>query len=113
MEVVEIMAAFIIWAIAGCFFIGMGIYDILSKKEAAFGFWANAKTLPMENVKAHNRALGILWCVYGVVFILLGVPLLQGQNSAGVLITLLGVMFETIVTMAVYVLVIENKYRKK
>lgn len=107
------MIAFIIWGIFGCFFIGMGMYDMLSKKEVPFGFWANAETLPMENVKAYNRALGLLWIVYGVVFILLGIPLLQGQNSAGILITLLGTMFEAIAAMAVYVVVIEKKYRKK
>ncbi len=107
------MLAFIIWGILGCFFIGMGMYDMLSKKEVPFGFWANAETLPMENVKAYNRALGLLWIVYGVVFILLGIPLLQGQNSAGILITLLGTMFEAIAAMAVYVVVIEKKYRKK
>lgn len=107
------MIAFIIWGILGCFFIGMGMYDMLSKKEVPFGFWANAETLPMENVKAYNRALGLLWIVYGVVFILLGIPLLQGQNSAGILITLLGTMFEAIAAMAVYVVVIEKKYRKK
>lgn len=110
----EMMTAFIIWGIFGCFFIGMGIYDMLSKKEVPFGFWANAETLPMENVKAYNRAVGLLWIVYGIVFILLGLPLLfHGQNSAGIVITLLGTMFEAIAAMAVYVVVIEKKYRKK
>lgn len=109
----ETMIAFMIWAVISCVFIGMGLYDIFSKKEVPFGFWANAKTLPMEDVKGYNRAVGILWIVYGVALMLLGLPLLQGQNSAGILISVLGTMLISIVAMAVYVVVIEKKYRKK
>lgn len=107
------MITFIIWAIFGLFFIGMGIYDFFSKKERPFGFWANAETLQIENVKAYNRALGILWMVYGVLFILLGIPLMAGQNSPYILLSMLGVMFISIAAMVVYVIVIEKKYRKK
>ena len=74
-------AAFIIWASMGVLFIVMGIYDFHSKKEKPFGFWANAEVAPIEDVKGYNRALGILWCVYGVLFTFIGLPLLGGQNS--------------------------------
>lgn len=104
---------FIIWSVCGLFFIGMGIYDFFSKKAKPFGFWANADTLPIENVSAYNRALGKLWIVFGVIFILLGLPLLDGQNSPYIIFSILGMMVEAIVTMAVYILVIEKKYRKK
>ena len=107
------MAAFIIWTVMGCMFIIMGIVDIFSKKQKAFGFWANAQTLPIENIKGYNRALGILWIVYGVVLILLGIPLIKGDDSPWLIITILGTMFEAIAAMAVYVVVIEKKYRKK
>lgn len=107
------MAAFIIWAIMGAGFIGLGIYNIVSKRNTASGFWANAKTLPMEDIQAYNKAVGKLWCVFGVVLILLGVPLLAGQNSPLIIISILGIMIETIVTMVVYTTVIEKKYRKK
>ena len=107
------MVAFIIWAICGLFFVGMGIFDLFSKKEKPFGFWANAETLQIENVKAYNRALGILWIVYGVLFILLGLPLFAGQNSPYILLSILGVMFLSIGAMVVYVTVIEKKYKKK
>lgn len=104
------MLAFIIWAVVGFFFLALGIYSFRAKK--AVGFWANAETLPMENVKAYNNAMGKLWCVYAVIFILLGMPLLAGQNSALVVISILGMVFEMIGTMIVY-LHIEEKYRKK
>ena len=108
----EHLSAFIIWAILGVAFIGLGIYVIFSKKEAAFGFWANAKTFEVTDIKAYNKALGILWIIYGVGFVLLGLPILEGANSAGIVLTILGTMFEAIVAMVIYITVIEKKYRK-
>lgn len=107
------MAAFIMWCVGGAAFILLGIYDIFSKKTRAFGFWANAKTAEVNDIKAYNRALGKLWIVYGVFFILLGIPLLGGQNSPLAIVTIIGSMAEAIVVMAVYILVIEKKYRKR
>lgn len=107
------MFAFFIWLIAGCAFIFLGVYNFKSKKEVAFGFWANTEVFPVNNVKRYNRALGKLWCIFGIVFIILGLPLLKGQNSPYILFSILGVMAEAIVVMAVYVTVIEKKYRKK
>ena len=111
----ERIAAFIIWSIMGLLFSVMGIYDINSKKEKPFGFWANAEVGPIEDVKGYNRALGILWCVYGVLFMLIGLPLLilDEQNAALIMIPVVGVMFISIVAMAVYTVGIEAKYRKK
>ena len=109
----ERLIAFIIWAIIGVLFIVMGIYDFNSKKAKPFGFWANAEVAPIEDVKGYHRALGILWCVYGIVFLFIGLPLLDGQNSGYILIPILGAMFLSIAAMVVYVTVIEPKYRKK
>jgi len=107
--------AFIIWAIMGVLFIAMGIYDMNSKKAKPFGFWANAEVGPIEDVKGYNRALGILWCVYGVLFILIGLPLLilNEQNAGLIIIPVVGAMLISIGAMAVYSVGIESKYRKK
>lgn len=105
--------AFSIWCILSGAFVVLGIYSFLSKKEVAFGFWANAETFPVNDVKAYNRAMGKLWCVFGVVLAVLGLPLLKGQNTAFILLSVLGVMAEAIITMGVYTTVIEKKYRKK
>lgn len=105
--------AFIIWALMGVLFIAMGIYDLSSKKAKPFGFWANAEVASIEDVKGYNRALGILWCVYGVLFVLIGLPLLAGQNSGSIIISMLGTMFISIGAMVAYVVGIEPKYRKK
>ena len=109
----EKIAAFVIWAVIGVLIIIMGIYDLLSKKEKPFGFWANAKVGEIENVKAYNRALGTLWCVYGVLFVLIGLPLLAEENSGLMIIPILGAMFISVGAMAVYTVGIEGKYRKK
>lgn len=104
--------AFVVFALGGLFFIGMGAYCFFAKEARPMGFWANAKPLPMEDVKGYNRALGRLWCVFGVVFIILGLPLLAGQNAGLIVISILGIMFEAIAAMVVYTR-IEAKYRKK
>ena len=105
--------AFIIWALMGVLFIAMGIYYLSSKKAKPFGFWANAEVPSIENVKGYNRALGILWCVYGVLFMLIGLPLLDGQNQSMIIIPILGAMLISIAAMVVYVVGIEPKYRKR
>lgn len=111
----ESLAAFIIWAILGVVFIIMGIYDMNSKTAKPFGFWANAEVEPIEDVKNYNRALGILWCVYGVLFTLIGLPLLilNEENAGLIAIPMVGAMLISIGAMAVYTVCIEPKYRKK
>ena len=109
----EKFLAFTIWAIMALLFIIMGIYCMKSRKTKPFGFWANAEVIQVKDVKGYNRALGKLWCVYGVLFTLMGVPLLNGQNSGFMMITMLGTMFISIGAMVVYVVGIEGKYRKK
>lgn len=102
------MVAFIIWAIGGCIFIGIGIRAVFSDKPV--GFWANIETMKVNDVKGYNRETGILFILYGAIFILLGTPLLGGQNTPFILLSIVGVMFETIGVMAVYSLYITKKY---
>ena len=93
----------------------MGAYDMHSKKTKTFGFWANAEAGSIEDVKAYNCALGRLWCVYGVLFIFMGLPLLMldKQNTGLIAIPMVGTMLISIGAMAYYSIVIEAKYRKK
>lgn len=104
------MAGFIIWAIVGCCFIGLGIFSFFSQK--ATGFWANSKMFEVKDIRGYNHAMGKLWCIFGIVFIGLGIPLLDAQNSPLVLISILGVLIEVIILMIIYTQVIERKYRK-
>lgn len=106
------MIAFLIWALCGVIFIGLGFYAFYAKKTV--GFWANIKTIEIndEDIESYNKAVGILWCVFGVIFIILGIPLFAGQNSPFVFISVLGCILEVIFLMVAY-MKIENKYRKK
>lgn len=54
-----------------------------------------------------------VFIIYGIIFVILGIPLLDGQNTPYVLLSVIGVMVETIVIMAVYSLVIVKKYEEK
>ena len=45
--------------------------------------------------------------------IILGIPLLEGQNTPYILLSVIGVMVETIAIMAVYSLGIVKKYEDK
>ena len=101
---------FVLWSIIGCFFIVLGIYSFFSK--TTMGFWANAKVFEVNNVKKYNSAVGKLFCVFGVVFILLGLPLLSEQSSVWILFSSIGVMIEVITVMVIYTTVIERKYKK-
>ena len=90
-----------------CFIIGLGIKDMFSKNPV--GFWANTETIKVKDVKDYNRASGLLFIIYGIIFVILGIPLLDGQNTPYVLLSVIGVMVETIVIMAAYSLVIVKK----
>ena len=102
---------FIIWAIVGFIIIGIGISAFFSKK--AVGFWTNIKTIQVKDIKGYNRATGMLFICYGIIFVVLGIPLLSGQNSPYILLSVLGVVIETITIMAVYSLVITKKYEER
>lgn len=103
--------AFIIWSLIGCMFICMGIYSCVSKTP--MGFWANAEVFEVSDVKKYNYAMAKLFCIFGMVQIVLGIPLLAGQNSAWILLSVAGIMIESIAAMIVYSLVIEKKYKKE
>lgn len=109
------MIGFVIWSLLGVFIIGLGIKDMFSKNPV--GFWANTETIKVKDVKGYNRASGLLFIIYGIIFVIffviLGIPLLDGQNTPYVLLSVIGVMVETIVIMAVYSLFIVKKYEEK
>jgi len=105
--------AFVIWLLMSIAFVILGIYACISKKEVAFGFWANAAAPEVTDVQGYNKALGKLWVVFGVAFGIIGLPLLAGQNSAIIILSVLGAMFLSVGTMIYYTLAIEARYKKK
>ena len=109
----EIMG-FVIWVICGLLFVGIGIYDYRSKKQV--GFWANFDVPEVEDVIGFNKAVGRLFITYGVVFILIGIPLIPSifyKNVLLVFIPIIGTVFETIWLMVYFVMKIEKDYYPK
>lgn len=109
----EIMG-FVIWVICGLLFVGIGIYDYMSKKQV--GFWANFDVPEVEDVIGFNKAVGRLFITYGVVFILIGIPLIPSifyKNMLLVFIPIIGTVFETIWLMVYFVMKIEKDYYPK
>ena len=104
------MIGFMIYVLCCLLFLGIGISAFKSKEPV--GFWSNLKQVPIDDVKSYNKAVGKLWCVFSVVLILLGIPMLTGQNSPFVFITVIGTIFAVILLMIVYMR-IENTYKKK
>lgn len=104
------MAGFILWVLMGCVFVGFGIRCFFSRNPV--GFWANSKMFEVTDVKNYNRAMGKLWCVFGFLFALLGIPMLADQNSPFILLSVIGSLIWAISFMAVYELVIRRKYQK-
>lgn len=109
----EGIIAFVIWIMVSLVFVVIGVYDL--RADTVVGFWSNGKRpeIAQENIKAYNRAVGKLWIGFALFFMLLGLPLLAGDDSPLIVITLLGSLLAVVVLMAVYVLVIEKKYGKK
>ena len=102
---------FLIWCAVGCLFVGFGVYALLAKRPV--GFWANAEMFEVTDVKRYNRAMCKLFCGMGVVFVLLGLPLLSNHAGWIMLSCGVGVMAEIMVLVLIYTQVIEKKYRKR
>ena len=64
------------------------------------------------DVKLYNKAVAKIWCIFGAIFILLGLPLLAGQNSFLIICSILGIFLECIFLM-ISLRKVEIKYRKR
>ena len=105
----EGLVGFIIWGLVGCMFIVLGVCSALSKTPA--GFWANVETFEVTDIDRYNHAVARLFCVFGIALIFMGIPLLFGKDL-WILLSVVGCMIMAIILMAVYILVIEKKYKK-
>ena len=107
----HIPISFTIWFLVGILLLVIAICAFCSKKPV--GFWASTDAPRVTDVKRYNKAVGRLFIVVGIVFILLGTPLLFSKSPLMILVTVLGTMFVSIITMVVYTLCIETKYIMK
>ncbi len=103
------IGAFVFWLIIGLIIIAYGIYVRANKDKKVFKFWANIEATNVKNVSEYNIAYSKLIIFYGIFFSLLGLPLLKGQNNPFMFITIIGVVFLTVISIAIFMLKIENK----
>jgi len=102
---------FVIWSIVSLILLGIGIWAWRSR--TAVGFYSGVKPPEVTDVRKYNHSVAILWFVYAGLFELLGLPFLfRKQNSAGFLLSVLGVPVITIALIIVYTKIL-RKYEKK
>ena len=101
---------FIIWTAVALAIAVIGI--IAGRSEKPSGFFAGANPPEVNDVVKYNHSVGALWVVYAILLELFGVPLLfLKQNSAGFIVSILGVVFISIGLVIAYTFVLA-KYRK-
>lgn len=82
-----------------------------------FTKYERVSTLVCGSDNMPGRIIGfVIWsaigCIFGIVLIVLGIPLLAGRNSPWILLSVAGLVMESIIAMVIYTLVIEKKYKK-
>ncbi|MFR3566762.1 MAG: PH domain-containing protein [Paraclostridium sordellii] len=89
-------------------FICLGIYAF--KRKTPMFFWAGVDVSSEEisDIKAYNKANGIMWICYGLLFLL--IPILGEQLGSMVLVTIIPFL---IVTLMLTYKFIYNKYKVK
>lgn len=103
---------FLIWTLISLLFLGIGIRAWRSDK--AVGFFSGITPTAVSNIRKYNHSVAILWFAYAFLFELLGLPFLfLKQNSAGFLLSVLGVPLISIVLMTVYIRILHRHEQKK
>lgn len=108
MEPGTIPFAIIIW-FCGLIFITIGIYAL--KRKTPMHFWSGTtvKAEEISDVRAYNRANGIMWFIYGGILILSGALAFLNPRLATIMLVLLslpGIIILIIVYGRIY-----NRYK--
>lgn len=99
------------WELLGAAFMILGIYTLFSKKTVRY--WSNvSKKIEVTDIKGYNRAAGKLWLFFGLIFCMFGLPLMKGQNSPWIILSVTGTLFDVIMLIAGLIR-IECKYEKR
>ena len=99
-------------SVCALFFIGIGIFAI--NKKTPMHFWAGStvKAERISDIKAYNRANGIMWIAYGSIFILAGiVALLSSSDIAAALMAICSTV--GIIVLVIFYQFIYRKYKIK
>lgn len=105
------VAGFVIWSVVSVIFICIGISCV--KSTDVVGFFTFGEPPVVEDVKAYNKAVGILWFVYAVVFEIIGIPILFLEQNSPFFIFIIFPVVIWVISLIVIYLRIENKYTRK
>ncbi len=106
------MIAFIIFLFCGFIFLAIGIYDFYAKKQQSF--WNAGNPPKVNDIKKWNRALGKLFCSYGLALIFAGISFLFPLKSSIIIVIVLIIIFGGLAIMIfIYLKIIEPKYKVK
>lgn len=101
---------FIIWSMVSVLFLVIGMS--CRRSDKAVGFFTFVEPPVVNDIKAYNKAVSVLWIVFAAVFEIIGVPLLLlKQNSLAFVFVILAVVFWVILLAVIY-LRIESKYKR-
>lgn len=103
--------AIIVW-LCGALFISIGIYSL--KKKTPMHFWSGTTVKPEEisNIKAYNKANGVMWISYGLIFVLSGILGFLVGTFIGAIIVVLISTIGLIILITIYTR-IHDKYKIK
>lgn len=106
----EIIIMVIVNGICALSFFLIGIYAL--KKERPMHFWSGStvKSEEIRDIKAYNKANGLMWIIYGSLFVLAGLASLFKQTTIAIIIILLATLPGLIILIIVY-RAIYNKYK--
>jgi len=104
----NILFIIIAW-FCGAIFIGIGIYSICKKTPIHFWAGTSVKSDEIKDIRAYNKANGIMWISYGSTFVLAGVFSLLNM-AIGTMFFIIAGIAGTFVLILVYNH-IYNKYK--
>ena len=102
----------LILLLCGLLFIGLGIFSI--KKKTPMHFWAGIPVKPEEirDIKAYNKANGIMWIIYGSMIGLSGFASLIWDLNLVAIVFIITIVLGTILIMIAHGKIYE-KYKVK
>ena len=103
---------FIIWTVCALILIGIGLYTRKMKKPAAF-FTYETEGPEVDDVSLYNRDVSKLWISTGILFEIIGLPLLFLKQNAWQFVFLIPAVVFLMLSLIIRYLNIKDRHAKK
>ena len=107
----ELSYAAILVELTGLVSLFLGFYILHSKQDIAYSFGSARAPFEVNDLKAYNKEVGMLWLTCGIAVCLLGLLLVLFGDGIAIFVALAAVAVY-VAGSARYVLTITKKYRK-